>query len=188
MNQRISYRNLPQLFLKAREHLMSHFRPILNHFGLTEQQWRILRALDEDRQLEPREICDICQIISSNMAGVLARMEDMDLIVRSRSAEDQRRVLVRLSRKGELLVDDIAPLIEAQYHHIEEAYGVKLFGDVFKVLEKFVLADDASVEHVALPAAKSVSLERASVRGAGKVQKRQTAQKAFAGKRQQGDK
>ena len=57
LTPRITYRNLPQLFLKARESLMAHFRPILKHFGLTDQQWRILRALDEYSQLEPREIC-----------------------------------------------------------------------------------------------------------------------------------
>jgi homoprotocatechuate degradation regulator HpaR len=161
MDQRISYRNLPQLFLKAREHLMSHFRPILNHFGFTEQQWRILRALDERKQLEPREICDICQINSSNMTGVLARMEDMGLILRNRSTEDQRRVLVRLSPKSESLVREIAPLIEAQYQHIEEAYGTKLFTDVFKVLEKFSLAEKNTVRHVDLPAAKPMSGGRA---------------------------
>ena len=71
MKHRIAYRNLPQLFLKARDSLMSHFRPILNHFGVTEQQWRILRLLDEHGQLEPRELCDLCQIFSSSMAGVL---------------------------------------------------------------------------------------------------------------------
>ena len=73
MDRRISYRNLPQLFLKAREELLGHFRPIINHFGLTEQQWRILRTLSEHEQLEPREICEICHILSPSLAGVLAR-------------------------------------------------------------------------------------------------------------------
>ena len=141
---------------------MSHFRPILNHFGFTEQQWRILRALDERKQLEPREICDMCQINSSNMAGVLARMEDMGLILRNRSTEDQRRVLVRLSPKAESLVSEIAPLIEAQYQHIEEAYGTKLFTDVFKVLEKFSLAEKNAVRHVDLPATETLSRGRAA--------------------------
>jgi hypothetical protein len=40
----IRYPNMPQLLLKARDSLLQHFRPILNHFGVTEQQWRIMRA------------------------------------------------------------------------------------------------------------------------------------------------
>ena len=73
MKHHVANRNLPQMLLLAREHLMSHFRPILNHYGVTEQQWRILRVLDEHGQLEPRELCELCQILSPSMAGVLAR-------------------------------------------------------------------------------------------------------------------
>ena len=41
---KLPYRNLPQLFLRSREALLRHFRPIITHFGLTEQQWRALAA------------------------------------------------------------------------------------------------------------------------------------------------
>jgi homoprotocatechuate degradation regulator HpaR len=150
---RITHRNLPQLFLKARESLMSHFRPVLNHFGLTEQQWRILRALDEHAQLEPREICDLCQILSPSMAGVLARMEEMGLVERERVAADQRRVLVRLAPKGDRLIDEIAPLIELQYQLIEKAYGKRIFDDLSKALEGFIGAESTQVRHVELPVA-----------------------------------
>ena len=38
-------RSLPMSLLRAREAVMRHFRPSLRDHGLTEQQWRILRAL-----------------------------------------------------------------------------------------------------------------------------------------------
>lgn len=151
MKHRITHRNLPQLFLKARESLLSHFRPILNHYGVTEQQWRILRVLDEYGQLEPRELCELCQIVSASMAGVLARMEETGLVHRTRSAEDQRRVIVRLAAKGDQLIADIAPLIDAQYRQIEKVYGKRVFSDLFRVLEEFIDASDNHVEPVALP-------------------------------------
>ncbi|RJG00734.1 homoprotocatechuate degradation operon regulator HpaR [Noviherbaspirillum sedimenti] len=141
MQPRITYRNLPQLLLKAREQLMSNFRPTLNRFGVTEQQWRILRALDEYEQLEPREICEMCQILSPSMAGVLARMEDLGLISRNRMPEDQRRVMVRLAAKGDQLITEIAPLIDARYREMEQAFGKEVFDDVFKALENFIEAD-----------------------------------------------
>lgn len=141
MSSRITYRNLPQRLLKARDRLMSNFRPILNQFGVTEQQWRILRALDEYEQLEPREICEMCQILSPSMAGVLARMEDLGLVRRNRLPEDQRRVMVRLADKGDRLVTEIAPLIDARYHELEQAHGKKIFDDLFEALENFIKAD-----------------------------------------------
>ena len=97
MPRKLAYRNLPQLFLRAREELLCHFRPIITHFGLTEQQWRILRTVNETGQLEPREICEICQILSPSLTGVLSRMEDMGLVTRTRMEEDQRRVIVRMT-------------------------------------------------------------------------------------------
>lgn len=145
MQPRITYRNLPQRLLKARDRLMANFRPILNRFGVTEQQWRILRALDEYEQLEPREICEMCQILSPSMAGVLARMEDLELISRTRLTEDQRRVMVRLADKGNQLIDEIAPLIDARYHEMEQTFGKQMFDDLFQALENFIEADlDAS--------------------------------------------
>ncbi len=151
MPYRITHRNLPQLFLKAREALMAHFRPVLNHFGVTEQQWRILRALDEHGQLEPRELCELCQILSPSMAGVLARMEELGLVARQRVAADARRVTVRLGEKGDRLIDEIAPLIERQYRLMEEAWGKSVVDDVTDALESFIAAQATEVPPVELP-------------------------------------
>jgi homoprotocatechuate degradation regulator HpaR len=146
-------RDLPQQLLKARDALMSHFRPVLNHFGVTEQQWRILRALDEHEGLEPRELCELCQILSPSMAGVLARMEEMGLLERTRMEADARRVMVRLAPEGHRLVDEIAPLIARQYRLMEKAWGKRVVEDLSAALEGFIAAQDTPVEQVELPAA-----------------------------------
>ena len=151
MPGRITHRNLPQLLLKARDALMSHFRPVLNHFGVTEQQWRILRALDEHEQLEPRELCELCQILSPSMAGMLARMEELKLVERSRVAADQRRVMVRLAENGDRLIDQIAPLIEQQYRLMEKAWGKRVVDDLSGALAGFIAAQATEVPQVALP-------------------------------------
>jgi homoprotocatechuate degradation regulator HpaR len=148
---RIANRNLPQLFLKARESLMANFRRILNHFGLTDQQWRIVRALAEHGQLEPRELCDLCQILSPSMAGMLTRMEELALIERNRVSGDQRRVLVRLAPKGEQLVSEIAPLIDQQYRQIEAVVGAQVLDELFTSLETFVDKQGDGIQAVELP-------------------------------------
>src|ERR1700709_1245223 len=99
-----SHRNLPMLRLRAREKMMVRFRPVITAHGLTEQQWRVIRALNESGPMEPRQISDICTISSPSMAGVLARMESMGLITKERFAEDQRRVLVSLTPQSVKLV------------------------------------------------------------------------------------
>ncbi|MEP6969528.1 MAG: MarR family transcriptional regulator, partial [Betaproteobacteria bacterium] len=79
-----THRNLPLLLLQAREQVIARFRPLLNENGVTEQQWRIVRALLETGPLEPREIVVVCGISSPSLAGVLARMEELDLVARER--------------------------------------------------------------------------------------------------------
>ncbi|MFZ6727089.1 homoprotocatechuate degradation operon regulator HpaR [Undibacterium sp. MH2W] len=150
MSHKIAYRNLPQLFLKARANLMAHFKPILGHFGLTDQQWRILRVLDEYGSLEPRELCDLCQISSPSMAGVLKRMEELDMIGRSAIEGDQRRVLIGLSEAGDALMTEMAPLIDLQYKHIEQTFGIDAMNELVAVLERFNAVSEEAVEHIVL--------------------------------------
>lgn len=152
MPRTIVFRNLPLLLLKARESLLAHFRPILTHYGLTEQQWRVMRTLSEQDELEPRQICEACQILSPSLAGVLARMEDVGLVERKRVPEDQRRVLVRLTPHSRALVAEVAPLIEAQYHHIEKAVGKDMLDQLYATVDRLLQFEALPVEHVELRA------------------------------------
>ena len=120
---RLHHRNLPLLLLQAREHVISHFRPILNANGFTEQQWRIVRVLLEARSLEPRQIGELCRISSPSLAGVLARMEELGFVVRRRLPHDKRRVRVSLTPRSRTLAARMAPQIEATYRRIEERLG-----------------------------------------------------------------
>lgn len=141
----IRYPNMPQLLLKARDSLLQHFRPILNHFGVTEQQWRIMRALNESPTLEPRELCDICQISSPSMSGILARMEEIGLIGRSKFEGDQRRRKVHLSEAGASLLLQMGKLIDLQYENLEAAYGKQVFEDMRRTLEAFIALETLPV-------------------------------------------
>jgi homoprotocatechuate degradation regulator HpaR len=145
------HRNLPLLFLQGREAVMSHFRPILNYGGVTEQQWRIIRAIYEADVLEPNQICDICQILSPSLAGMLGRMEEMGLVRKERADNDQRRILVHLTAKSRALVAKLAPLITEQYRLLEQAMGPRLVADMYSVLDRLIATDGDAVPKVSLP-------------------------------------
>lgn len=131
-----THRNLPLLLLHAREAAMGHFRPILKHFGLTDQQWRILRALSEyGSGLEPGRIAEACKIQKPSLTGIIARMVEMKWIDRHGSTTDQRRQIISLAPKGRALVDRIAPLIDRQYRLIEESVGVDTLDAIYRSLD-----------------------------------------------------
>jgi DNA-binding MarR family transcriptional regulator len=84
------------------------------------------------------------------MAGVLARMEDLDLVTRSRIPADQRRVMIRLTAKSLGIAERMAPLIDKQYRYLEQAYGAGLITQLYEVLDQIVLAEPRAVQHVDL--------------------------------------
>lgn len=133
-----THRNLPLLLLHARESVIGQFRPVLNAHGVTEQQWRIVRALLERGSMEPRQIVDVCRISSPSLAGVLARMDDLGLVVRERHANDQRRVQVTLTDKSRTLAAEMAPQIEAIYQTLEAHIGREFIDRFYAALDELI--------------------------------------------------
>jgi homoprotocatechuate degradation regulator HpaR len=139
MSITLRHRNLPQLLLQAREALMAQFRPILNENGVTEQQWRIIRALLAHGPLEPRQLCELCQISSPSIVGVLLRMEEAGLVDRERMADDQRRVRVSVTARSRQLGKRMIPAIEARYASLEKKVGVETLQQAYDVLDALLV-------------------------------------------------
>ncbi|MEP6546401.1 MAG: homoprotocatechuate degradation operon regulator HpaR [Gammaproteobacteria bacterium] len=132
------HRNLPLLLLQAREHVISRFRPILNAHGITEQQWRIVRALLDTGPMEPRQIGLLCRISSPSLAGVLSRMEEFGLIKRKRFDHDQRRLHVSLTPRSRALSARMAPQIESTYRDIEALIGAEFAARFYGALDELI--------------------------------------------------
>ncbi len=114
--------SIPLKLLKAREVTMGFFRPVLQEIPLTEQQWRIIRALDEHGELESKQLAELCCILSPSLTGIISRLEQQDYIQRRRSPEDQRRVLISLTEKAKEMFDKVSPTLEARYREITDQF------------------------------------------------------------------
>ena len=117
-------RSLPMALMRARESVMSRFRPILAAHGLTEQQWRVLRLLDS--RAEPCSVGEIVEqtyLLGPSLSRMLASLAERDLIERATSEGDGRRSDVSISTTGRRLVAEIAPESEAAYDAIEERFA-----------------------------------------------------------------
>ena len=146
---KLRHRNLPLLLLQAREQVIARFRPMLNEHGITEQQWRIVRALLDTGPLEPREIGELCRISSPSLAGVLSRMEEIGYIKRKRFVHDQRRVRVSLTSRSRALAARMAPHIEATYRDIENVIGAQFSARFYQALDELIGALAAHVLNAA---------------------------------------
>ena len=111
--------------LQAREVAMSFFRPSLKKIGLTEQQWRVVRILSQQGEMEINRLADLACILKPSMTGVLARMESADLVKRRRSEHDQRRVLVTLTAAGDACFEGMSGRMEENYKRLHERFGAE---------------------------------------------------------------
>ncbi len=116
--------SLPMALLTARETAMQHFRPMLGEHDLTEQQWRVLRALSaEDQPVDVGNLVIATNLLGPSVSRILVNLEERGLIDRSSAAEDQRRSVISLSASGVELVGRVAPASEAIYAMIEARFG-----------------------------------------------------------------
>lgn len=175
MTKTFRHRNLPLLLLQAREGVIAHFRPILNHFGLTEQQWRVIRALSEAGEMEPWQICAVCQILKPSLTGVLGRMEELGLVKRRPHETDQRRMLVSLTAKSRALVERMIPLIEAQYRELEQAIGADLVAALYRALDRLLDQLQTPAPLIELPAGPARPVRVRRVRAARRAEARRSA-------------
>lgn len=115
--------SLPLRLLKAREAAMAFFRPLLQEIPLTEQQWRVIRALNEFEELESKQLAELCCILSPSLTGIINRLEQQGYIKRRKSSEDQRRILLSLTDKSKEMFARMSPLLEARYQEMTERFS-----------------------------------------------------------------
>ena len=127
-------RSLPMSLLRAREAVMRQFRPSLRSHGLTEQQWRILRALTAVDTIEVTELARVAFLLGPSLSRILRDLEARDLIERRTAEADLRRGVVSISSKGLKLIEAVAPNSEAIYAEITQRYGARKLGELQDML------------------------------------------------------
>ena len=129
-------KSLPMALLNAREKIMEEFRPMLRKFGLTEQQWRVIRVLGEVSSIEVTELATRCRVLPPSLSRILQNLESRALISRRVSRVDQRRIAIRLSAKGRRLFKRVAPNSEVLYASITASLGPRKLQNLFALLEE----------------------------------------------------
>jgi homoprotocatechuate degradation regulator HpaR len=135
-------RSLPMALMRAREAVMAQFRPTLSEHGLTEQQWRVLRALDaHDGTMSVGALAERTCLLGPSVSRMLPTLQRRELIVRRLDRGDARRTEVAIAPAGRALVAQVGPLSEAVYGDIEEAFGRDELGQLHRLLDRLAELD-----------------------------------------------
>lgn len=129
-------KSLPMSLLRAREAVMRHFRASLRRFGITEQQWRVLRALTSGESLEVTALAEATFLLPPSLSRILKDLEERGLILRRTSASDLRRGIISISPLGLNLIERAGVESEAIYREITGRYGSERLAELQGLLRQ----------------------------------------------------
>ena len=81
----------------------AHYKPLLDELDLTYPQYLVMLLLWEHQTLSVKELGDHLMLDSGTLTPLLKRLEQKKIVVRKRSAEDERIVLISLTPEGKQL-------------------------------------------------------------------------------------
>lgn len=89
------------------------YHPLLTPLGLTYPQYLVMMALWESGALPVKALSERLSLDSGTLSPLLKRLEAAGLLRRARSKEDERGVIVSLTKAGEALRAKAPVVVEA---------------------------------------------------------------------------
>jgi len=88
-------------------------RGLLSEYGLSWGGFTILWVLWVWGEMETARLATECDLAKGTLTGMLTTLEKRDLVERSRSETDGRRVLVSATPTGSAMIDELFPAFNA---------------------------------------------------------------------------
>lgn len=87
------------LYASSRE-MTKKYKPLLDKLNVTYPQYLVLLLLWEQDTLTVKKLGELLALDSGTLTPMLKRMEQNGFIVRERSVQDERSVMIQLTEKG----------------------------------------------------------------------------------------
>lgn len=116
--------------IAATESVISPLRQILRGFGVTEQQWRVLRVINDRRYADATSIAQHGLFHASSVTRIVRELAERGLISRKAAPGDRRRSLFSLTAKGKKIVDDTSGHMGAVLDGFATCFGVDRLDDL----------------------------------------------------------
>lgn len=127
-------RSLPIALLRARERVMGPIRGMLADAGITEQQWRVLRVLEESGPLEPTRIADLACLLLPSLTRILQKLDEKGMISRRPDPKDGRKQIIQITAKGRKLIEANLPASISLMEQVRDSMGADRFEALLDLL------------------------------------------------------
>ena len=117
---------------------MSKFRPMLSAHNVSEQQWRVLRVLQEAGPLDASDVCERASILAPSLTRIIKTLVERGFITVGKFKDDGRRIQLSISPAGSALIDEVQPERQAIYNEIERRFGPERVEELLDLLYALV--------------------------------------------------
>ena len=126
---------------RLRTHLAREIEKALAAHGLNSASFDVLATLRRSgppHRLSPGELIATTMVSSGTMTNRLDQLEKAGLIERSHNPDDRRSVIIALTPKGFVLVDEAVASHVANQHRLVEGLGAEERAALDGLLRKFL--------------------------------------------------
>ncbi|MBQ8208939.1 MAG: MarR family transcriptional regulator [Clostridia bacterium] len=123
------------LYACSRE-IIKRYKPFLDEIDLTYTQYIVMMVLWERRTVNVKELGEYLYLDSGTLTPLLKKMESKDLLTRTRSAVDERNLIIEITEQGEKLKEQAinVPMQMAQCSALEPGEAAELYRILYKML------------------------------------------------------
>ena len=118
------------LYVCSRE-VIKRYKPFLDEIDLTYTQYIAMMVMWDKKTVTVKEMGEILYLDSGTLTPMLKKMEQKGLVTRHRSTEDERNLIVTITKAGEELrekaediPDKIAGCIDVTPEEAQTLYGI----------------------------------------------------------------
>ena len=121
----------------ASKKIIQQYTPILNRLDLTYTQYITMLTLWEYKSLSVKELGTKLYLDSGTLTPLLKKLQDKEYITRERLKEDERTVIISLTKKGIDLKEKAleVPKIMSKCTRLTKEEGEYLYNLLYKLLK-----------------------------------------------------
>lgn len=130
-------RSVPIALIRARERVMGPIRDMLSDIGITEQQWRILRVLDEYGVQDASTLAERACLLLPSQTRIVQTLFEKGLVSRQPDTQDRRKQTVAITDAGRRIIHEKLGEAEAIAERIETVIGKEKLNQLLDILDDF---------------------------------------------------
>lgn len=119
--------------------MKNRFNAFLKPYGLTSEQYVIMKSVEENPDVSPTELSEITFKDKTTITRMINTLVKNDMLVRVPKVDDRRAYKIQWSAKGEQIMQRILPITEELLKKIRTQFSsdeLKIFLNILEQLKK----------------------------------------------------